>query len=226
MTPCVIITRDRASLTVDCLTSLAKYNDQLEFHVVDHGSTWGPMLQLLENFEEDEDFTVHRRGDYGPRSLWGWDGLRAIVGSRQYIVTDPDLELDEGCPDDWLFQMEEALAEGYAKVGLGLRLDDLPSTELAARVKNWEQPFWANSTHGIFQGTLMYHAPVDTTLALYQPLDVAPSFSLAPAVRLGPPYLVRHLPWYGDNDPAETGHYRARLLPGSSHWANGGHGWV
>jgi hypothetical protein len=222
MTPCVIITRDRASYTRRCLSSLARYSDQLDLHIVDHGSTWWPMLQLLEDLEEDEGFTVHRRGDHGPRSLWDWDGLRDIVGDRPYLVTDPDIELDETCPDDWLSQMGGALAEGYAKVGLGLRLDDLPDTPRSLRVADWEGRFWA--TPGPRGDG--YLAPVDTTLALYPPLGDQPRFHLGPALRLAPPYLAHHLPWYEDLDPSETDYYRTRLLPGSSHWVNGGEGWV
>lgn len=219
-TPCFVITRDRASYTALCIASLERCPD-LEIHIVDHGSTWPAMVSYLDGVRH----AVHYRGDETPRSLWQWQGFRHIIGglgTREYLVTDPDVVLDEGCPGDWLVRLREEMhAEapyGGVKIGMGLRLDDLPDTELAGKVRAWEGAFWQAPT----ASGRAWRAPVDTTLALYQGLAVAPDFSLGPAARLDAPYLVRHLPWYGDLDVAETEHYRARALPGTSHWINGG----
>jgi hypothetical protein len=214
-TPCIIITRDRVSYTRRCVASLEPYN--LDIHIVDHGSTWGPMLEYLE----DTPHVVHRRhGEFSPHSLWEWDGLANIASAGPYLVTDPDVVLDDACPADWLAALtsELTVAGGRAKVGLGLRLDDLPDTPLAASVRAWEVPFW---DHRLASGK-GFHAPVDTTLALYRPLTIMPTFTLVPAARLDAPYLLRHLPWYGELDEAETKYYREHLVPGSSHWINGG----
>lgn len=210
MTPCVVITRDRVSYTRLCVAALERC-PELNIHIVDHGSSWPPMLDWLAGCPHP----VHRRGDLPPRALWEWDGLAGIVGTvRPYLVTDPDVLLD--CPPDWLRILHEVLDSGVAKVGLGLRIDDLPDTELAGKVRQWEGAFWRDELNG-----LAYRAPVDTTLALYQPL-IAAKFVLGPAYRLKPPYLLRHLPWYGDLDSAEANYYRAHMLPGTSHWARGG----
>lgn len=212
MTPLIVITRDRVSYTRLCLESLTPY--ELDIHIVDHGSTWEPMLDWLDQCP----YPVHRRGDLPPRALWEWDGLQRIVAGRPYLVTDPDIVLDADIPQDWLCHMFDQLAGGddVVKVGLGLRLDDLPNTPLAAKVYRWESAFWCARTAG------GYRAPVDTTIALYQPLPQQPEFRLGPAIRLDSPYVARHLPWYGDLDEAETDHYRRHALPGASHWINGG----
>lgn len=211
MTPCVVITRDRASYTRLCVASLEQY-PELDIHLVDHGSTWGPMLDYLDG----SPHPVYRLGDRPPQALWEWSGLAEIVQDRRYVVTDPDLVLD--CPPDWLTQLNRELDSGdVAKVGLGLRLDDLPDTPLTAKVRGWEAAFWLSR-----RPSGSWAAPVDTTLALHQPLTVQPMFRLWPAARLDKPYLARHLPWYGELNPAETEHYRRRIIPGSSHWINGG----
>lgn len=216
-TPCIVITRDRVSYTRLCIESLERFPD-LEIHIVDHGSTWPAMVSYLDGLRH----AVHYRGDETPRSLWQWPGLRHIIGDREYLVTDPDVVLDDACPDDWLEQMradlEHAHSAAAVKVGLGLRLDDLPETDLAVKVRAWESAFWADPV----ESGRAFRAPVDTTLALYHGTAVRPDFEIAPALRLNAPYLLRHLPWYGDLDPAETAHYRARALPGTSHWINGG----
>jgi hypothetical protein len=214
-TPLVIITRDRLSLTRRCVADLERFADQVEIHLVDHGSTYEPMIDWLAASAHP----VHRCGSRPPRALWSWDGLARIVGNQPYLATDPDLVLDGACPDDWLDRMREELEQSSAvKVGLGLRIDDLPDTPLAAKVTAWESAFWAslNATEKAF------HAPVDTTLALCSPLERQPDFALAPALRLNRPYLVRHLPWYSDYYSEETEYYRKHALAGTSHWANGG----
>lgn len=218
-TPCVVITRDRASYTKLCLSSLGRFSDRLDIHIVDHGSTWPEMLSLLEKSE----YPVHRRGDELPRSLWEWPGLAGIVRDQAYIVTDPDIVIDSLCPDDWLDCLHYELVRDASypvKVGLGIRIDDLPETELTTKVRQWEEQFWKNPVGSL--NPPAWRAPVDTTLALYQPLSGQRAFSLGPAVRLGEPYLIAHLPWYGELDPSETSHYREHALPGSSHWINGG----
>lgn len=221
MTPLIVIVRDRLSYMLRCLASLEPHAARLglDIHLVDHGSTWPPMVDWLATCP----YPVHYRGNVPPRALWEWDGLQRIVGglgSRRYLVTDPDLVLDDDIPGDWLLRMSDELTAttGLIKVGLGLRLDDLPDTDLSATVRGWELAFWQDHT----PTGQAWRAPVDTTLALYQPLSAVPGFALHPAARLDAPYLARHLPWYGDLDPAETDHYRTHALPGTSHWINGG----
>jgi hypothetical protein len=216
MTPCVVIIRDRAAFTRLSVASLEQFPD-LDIHLVDHGTTYGPMLDYFDG----SPHPVHRLGDRPPRALWDWDGLARIVGTRrEYVVTDPDLTFDDNCPADWLTQLREHLAcnpTSTAKVGMGLRLDDLPNTPLAEKVRAWECLFW--TARGIGH---TWRAPVDTTLALYPPLHGQPAFVLAPAVRMDAPYLMRHLPWYDDPAPEETVYYRDHALEGTSHWINGG----
>jgi len=211
MIPCIVITRDRVSCTRLCVESLEQ-NPALDIYLVDHNSTWPPMLEYLET----SPHTVLYCEDKTAQSLWDWPLLPDIVGNEPYLVTDPDIVLDPGCPEDWVPQMAlEMVDSNWDKVGLGLRLDDLPDTEEAARVRAWEAPFWVTSS----RTRVAYQAPVDTTLAMYRPLPERPQFSLVPAARLAPPYLARHLPWYRDFDRAEMEHYRSRLLPGSTHWS-------
>lgn len=210
MTPLIVIVRDRLTVLRQCLQSLAASSYDLDIHLVDHGSTWEPMLDWLRQ----APYPVHWRGDQPPRALWDWDGLPGIVNDVRYVVTDPDVVLD--CPADWLCRMADELRPDRVKVGLGLRLDDLPDTPLAKSVTAWETPFWQDRAGDV------YRAPVDTTIALYQPVTVEPRFQLYPAVRMAAPYLARHLPWYATSDTAEDIHYRAHVLPGASHWAHGG----
>jgi hypothetical protein len=149
-----------------------------------------------------------------------WGGLQSVVGNIPYLVTDPDVVFDDRCPDDWLEQLDVELRSmgDVVKVGLGLRIDDLPDNPLGEKVRAWESAFWARRTWT----KRSWAAPVDTTLALYRSLGVMPGSRITPAARLDVPYLLRHLPWYGDLDEAEAEYYRTHLVPGSSHWSHEG----
>lgn len=215
-TPCIVITRDRVSYTRLCVTSLERYAELLDIFIVDHGSTWPAMLDYLDS----SPHPTWRLGDRPPHALWTWNELGSIVGRAPYLVTDPDVVFDDGCPGDWLMRLDMELraTSDAVKIGLGLRIDDLPDTPLGEKVRAWESMFWRQRTWT----KQAWRAPVDTTLALYRSLGIIPGSNITPAVRLDVPYLLRHLPWYGELDEEESQYYRARLVPGSSHWANGG----
>lgn len=220
MIPCVIIVRDRMTYARRCLLSLGSLagSGVIDVHIVDHGSTWIPTIAWLEA-AEDFGFPVHYRGDVGPHSLWDWDQLGRIVGNSPYLVTDCDIEVI--APADWLevLQSEMDRCPDVVKVGLGLRIDDLPDSRYEnLLVREWEAPFWAD------RDGASYRAPIDTTIALYRPLTQCPRFALAPARRLAAPYLARHLPWYEESSQVseELTYYAMRALPGATHWTEAG----
>lgn len=216
-TPCLVITYDRVTYTRACVASLERFSDQLDIHLVDHGSTWTPMLEYLAASPHPVHWFVRR----SPHALWDDDGgLREIVGTaNRYLVTDPDVVLDDACPPDWLDRMLEAFeGQWVVKVGLGLRIDDLPDSFMTSKVRAWENAFWQDRV-----SPMAFRAPVDTTLAIYPPWGIAPRFNLGPAIRLDEPYLLRHLPWYEQGKPRmmpadEMKHYRRWAVRGSSHW--------
>jgi len=199
------------------------YQAALEVVIVDHGSTWPAMLRLLDAWEERGDVQVIRRGDAHPRSLW-IDGV-LIEHLRRYderfIVTDCDV-VPERTDQDWVGALHTALSHvpEAIKAGLAFRTDDIPEHyEHRERVIQWESGYVnAANLAGMVGGFAVYRASVDTTLAMYRRLT--PEFELDPAVRIGFPYLARHLPWYEDsaNLAEELRYYRDHILPGISHW--------
>lgn len=215
-TPCIVITRDRVSYTRLCIASLERFADRLDIFIVDHGSTWPTMIEYLDS----SPHPVWRLETRSPHALWTWGQLGSIVGGNPYLVTDPDVVFDDDCPDDWLELLNVELHEMHdaVKIGLGLRIDDLQGAPLHEKVYAWESMFWVRRTWS----KRAWAAPVDTTLALYRNLELMPGFKITPAARLDAPYLLRHLPWYGELDEDEAEYYRTRIVPGSSHWANGG----
>lgn len=214
-----IIFRDRVTYGSRCSKALAAAG--LEVVVVDHGSTWPPALAWLDVLEA-RGIQVLRKGGGHPRELWAWEPFRSACGSERYIVTDPDVVPDGECPPDWVSHLEAVLAKSdYPKVGLSLRLDRIPeSYQHREHVLSWEAQFWEN--HIWIDGYAVYRAPVDTTLALYQPLSENTGFSIE-GLRTGAPYMAEHLAWYEDlNDLSpELRYYHENAQPGISFWTLG-----
>jgi hypothetical protein len=212
--PVFITCRDR----VDCLRVLVDRLEKMSgigpIVLVDNDSAWPPMVDYLAATPHE----VVRLGEnVGHRAIWEKGVHEPLRTSGPFVVTDPDVIPDDECPADAVDHLLELL-ETYpdvTKVGLGLRIDDLPDFSLANDVRDWEAQFWDDE---IRPG--VYRANVDTTFALYR-AGAGPEH--APAIRTGPPFLARHLPWYSDPDApsSEEIFYRARARKDSTNWHGG-----
>ncbi len=153
--------------------------------IVDNSSTYQPLLEWLK----DCPYEVHHTGNDGSRSPW----KNNIVKGDYYIVTDPDLDIST-VPLDMVSMLMRGLNESptSVKVGLSLRIDDLPDNPYANKAKEYEKRFWETKA-GDF-----YSAAVDTTLALYDAkrLEGKKPAVFYHALRAPEPYTCRHLPWY------------------------------
>jgi hypothetical protein len=179
--------------------------------IVDNASTYPP---LLEWYVSAPCEVVMLKDNLGPRAPWT-SGVISGLTKDVYIVTDPDLDLS-GLPANTIAYLDNGLSKpGVWKVGLSLRLDDLPNTSIANAAKNWEQRFW-----GCYTGDGYYVAPVDTTFALYNRKTVPEDIGgfINGALRAAPPYSARHLPWYltPDTVTEEEKHYLSAATCGTS----------
>jgi hypothetical protein len=211
-----VIFRDRASYAKQCVEELQKVG--LEVHIVDHASTYPPAVEWLKQVNAQ----VHRLDNQHPQQLWTWPGLRALVGTKKpYVVTDCDVI--PTAPDDWVSELASYLDNpAWNKVGMSLRLADIPeSYQHRQKVIEWETQHWEHPlTEATRAKVTLFGAAVDTTLAIYQPLGLYPSFALGPAIRTGYPYYAKHLSWYEDssNPSEEQQWYEQHMNRDYSHW--------
>lgn len=215
--PIFIIVRDR-------ITSLRRLVERLEdagqerIILIDNSSSYPPLLEYLSSCRHK---VVRTGRNDGPSSPWTSRLVRDVPG--RFVVTDPDLYPAEDCPRDFMAALNDCLTSlapsGVVKVGMGLRIDDLPSNPVADSVRKWEAKFWSDPIGSGSRGETWYRAPVDTTFALYLPHQRYDA-GCASAARLGDPYLLRCDPWY--EDPAalseEERYYVTHASP-SSNWA-------
>jgi hypothetical protein len=216
-TPILIICRDR----LDPLLQLLDWLDSAGYErpvLIDNGSTYPPLVEFLAASSAPE--VIRLRENLGHLAPWRSEVVQAKFGSvGPIVVTDCDVIPDAGCPDDVVERLAEVLLRhaDIDKVGLGLRIDDLPdSYGLKDEVIAWERKFWTLEIEpGVFD------AEVDTTFALYRVLGE--THATIRALRTGNPYVARHLPWYSDSsDPSpEQIYYREHSDVSTSHWESG-----
>jgi hypothetical protein len=212
--PVVIISRDR----LDCLAELVAWLESADgigqIHIVDNASTWPPLVDYLDR----SPHTVHRLGANLGHLAPLVTGLISEISTTPFIVSDPDVIPSDECPTDVVAHLAQILKRHpeLDKVGLGLRLDDLPEQfEHRQAVLTWEAKYWQVELEpGV------YAADVDTTFALYRPGRDHKTFR---AGRTGAPYTARHLPWYADsgNPTEEDRYYREHADPAVASWSGG-----
>ncbi len=184
-----------------------------EIWLIDNASTYPPLLEYLDS---SPHHVVRLDRNLGHRSPWLSGVVQRVADGRHIVISDPDVVPDPACPLDAVDHFRRILDRhpDVDKVGFGLRIDDLPpSYPLAGSVRAWEERFWQ---HEIEPG--VFRADIDTTFALYRPLDRR--HSEARALRTGPPYVARHLPWYVGPDDAtdEDRYYRAHADRTIANW--------
>lgn len=210
--PVFINTRDR----VAALSALVEWLERAgteRIVLVDNASTYPPLLAYLDR---SPHAVVRLKENLGQNAPWRGRVIEQFVGpDERYVETDPDVVPDENCPPDAVAHFS-ALLDRYPdvdKVGFGLRIDDLPDHyQHAEAVRRWERAFWRDEAEpGVFR------APIDTTFALYRPRRPP---AMEPALRTGPPYVARHLPWYANSSrpDRELRYYLAHAQPGINNW--------
>ena len=209
--PIIINSFNRLSCLAQLYTAL-KSRGYENIYVIDNASTYEPLLefyrkQALRVFYLDENV--------GHLALWKSE-IGEHFGDSWYVYTDPDVVPSDECPDDFVLHLYRLLGEfpDIQKAGLGLRIDDIPSTYARRdEVLKWEQPHWQKTRReGVFD------APVDTTMGLYRPRSMGGWW--LKAVRAGGPHVARHLSWYQDDTKPKSDEdtWYERHIQRRTHW--------
>ncbi|NJN42538.1 MAG: glycosyltransferase family 2 protein [Flammeovirgaceae bacterium] len=159
--------------------------------ILDNGSTYPPLL----NYYKECSHKVLRLSNHGHLAFWK-SGLYAVHKWNYFVNTDSDVVPVNECPTTFIEHFKSILDAYYSldKIGFGIKIDDLPdSFDLRDQIINYENQYWKKKIK-----PNLYDAPIDTTFALYKPLTGLKNDHayLQKAFRTGPPYVVRHLPWY------------------------------
>lgn len=182
------------------LTTLCKLIDWLKKYeynniiILDNQSTYPP---LLDYYKTCDIKVIRLDKNYGHLALWKSDIYHQYKWNY-FAYTDSDVLPEDNCPADFLLVFCKALQINFSlkKVGFSIKIDDLPDHfNLKEKVVEYERRYWKKNYHD-----LAFDAPVDTTFALYKPftnLKYGEVYTQK-AIRMKPPYTIRHLPWYND----------------------------
>lgn len=207
--PLFVITRDRVTVTKRCIEGYKKLGD-VEIIIQDNNSTYPPMVEYLDKLEK-EGIKVFRYKDDSEQFYDISGRVRDTIlewyrsnDSPYYIVTDPDIELENPCPEmiQYYISILKQLPRATV-VGPMLRIDDLPEHFKLKEemVQAHEVQFWGKNREPyctMFDGIRIQYCPIDTTFGMYRKEFEFKRLNLG--FRVYEPYMARHLDWYIDTD--------------------------
>jgi len=232
--PIFIMTRDRISSFQQTLESYQRtFTSPFEIIILDHDSTYPPMVQYLQELKMNQGITVV------PLKATNWTGGLTEANSiiqdyldrhpsvQFYVFTDPDIAFLRTAPDVLLFYagLLQSCPE-FKTVGPGLQISDIPS-RFTKKVSNGKQVFeqhsrfWTDVPNIATWNGVGYHVakhPIDTTFAMYR-RNVPFKRLQGPSLRAYAPYAAVHVDWYDDSEnlPADKVFYAKRQM-GANNW--------
>jgi len=213
--PVVILNKDRLEplkLLVKSLKS-RNYNNIL---IIDNESTYTPLLEWyklsgVSVFYNNIPETLYDTGTFYRLSFELNHPTFVEIVKDFYVFTDSDVVPEEDTPVDFIDDMVKLCTElKVHKIGLGLRVDNLPETSYTNGVRTIEEQYWTDKI--VYNEYELYRAPIDTTFAVYYP-NTKPVWGHG--FRMGGRYVARHVPWYYDikNLPEDELYYLKNLKP-------------
>ena len=208
--PIFIITRDRVSVLKQCIEGYKKL-ENIELVIHDNNSTYPPMLEYLNQLESEgikiykHPTTTNDFFDISEDVANTIDKWFEETGSNSqyYIVTDPDIELENPCPDLLYFYIDALEVSGVPVVGPMLRIDDIPD-HFAIKdemVASHNVQFWGKHREQYcydHQGVKVQRCAIDTTFGLYRRNFRFKRLNVG--LRVYEPYMAKHLDWYIDTN--------------------------
>lgn len=213
--PILIINFNQLEYLEKLIVFLLK-NNYKNIIVIDNNSNYPPLLDYYESIKNNI-VIVKMSANQGHRVFWRNKDLYEKYGKGYYVITDPDIEPHSNCPSNFLMHFKKILDNNkkIIKVGFSLNIDDIPdSNNNKKQILNWEKQFWKKKDE---QGN--YISVIDTTFALYRPINQFKLNFFYKAIRTKQPYIAKHGGWYFDsqNLTEEQAFYK-RTANESSSW--------
>jgi hypothetical protein len=223
--PIFIIVHDRVKVlkkTVQSLECLISTPIEIIFH--DVASTFPACLEYLQEMRERKYSVYKSKKNHHHTVVQTVDKYLTIHPECEYyVITDPDIELDNVNSD--ILEFYIFLSKKYKDklvVGPMLRIDDIPNyypKKKLVIVKHTAQ-FWSKKPQKIVWNKQEYNIQlslIDTTFQLVH-RDNKSRFPRA-GIRCYAPYSARHLDWYidPDNMSVDQEYYSEHALK-IAHW--------
>lgn len=158
----------------------------LELVVLDMGSTWEPFMKYRDSLGIQVIKFPH---GMGPRDLWVTGELSSL-GTGGFFLADGDIDYSQ--VSSKAAEKMVNLSQKYPwfpKVGLALKISDLPKDFEGNRIRDWEKGHWQ-----VRWEKETFLTGLDTTTAYYPRREK--TFHYRPALRIAGEYHAIHYPWY------------------------------
>jgi hypothetical protein len=160
-------------------------------HILDNSSTLPGLLEFYNS--QESKYKIHRLTEnYNSHAIWDAGIINQFQDQEWIVYTDSDIILNPNTPKTFIEQLM-LTAKKYSsnKVGLALRIDNLPETFYGGKVRLWEKRFWDKNKQ---LERDVYDSEIDTTFAIIKPKE--PFFYNA--IRMAGDFTAEHYPWYVD----------------------------
>ncbi len=196
--PIVVNNRNRYSSVIQLYWDLVLrgYNN---IHILDNDSKY-PGCKTLYRILEEKGVKVHYiEANSGSLALWNTGYINQFYNEPYIVYTDSDITLGRDCPNNFIERLVEVSKKyNYHKVGLALRIDNLPDTTYGNIAREHESKFWINELEKD-----LYKSDIDTTFAI---IDPQKPFTYE-AIRVAGDLTANHLPWYNQDPLSEEEKY-------------------
>jgi len=156
MIPIVINNRNRLTTTRKLVSQL-KERGYDNIVILDNDSTY---TSLLEWYKECGVRVKYLGKNLGQLAIYNGEVINEFKQGSWVAYTDSDILLGDNCPSNFIEVMiEKAAKYSINKVGLAIKIDDLPNTEYANWVRSWESKYWEKKLHNEFNALGYYKPP-------------------------------------------------------------------
>ena len=226
--PIFIIVHNQLDILKKSVASYEKFIEtpiKIIFH--DVATSYKPTLDYLEE-RKRQGYKVYRSEINNHHTVINSikDYYKNNPEFEYYVMTDPDIELDNS-PGD-ILKIYTELLNKYKCLSVGpmLRINDIPDYYPGKKVaiRRHTSQFWSKPKYSITldkKEIKFIKCMTDTTFQLCNIKYIPPRFPHKNSIRVCPPYSARHLDWYIDpNNLTPCQLYYQNNTTKISHWNN------
>jgi GT2 family glycosyltransferase len=183
--PVIINNRNLLTWTKAMVEKIKQFDNVGDIIIVDNDSTYEPLIQWYKTNPCEIIYTQRNLGHIG---AWS-SGIVDKLNADYYVVSDPDLGLDD-IPNDALDYLKDNLIHyNLKKIGFGLDWKSVKfDSPYYAHLMGHEKNRWTNSK---MENDIYFDVEIDTTFALY-----SKKYYFIGGASTGSPYVAKHFPWY------------------------------
>jgi hypothetical protein len=202
--PIVIICYNNYRYVANTLAQIAKINKDYYANIIilNNASTCPETIAYLKSVGCVS--VINNVGNLGPWITHMNNRHIYDLLPDKYIITDPDLKLNEKIPCDFI-EILANLSDTYktSKIGFALDISDHEqfhtTKEYMANqtIREWETQFWKKKIDADAAYEL-YDADIDTTFCLMNKTNIMMGYDNK--IRVAGDFTAKHIPWYIENE--------------------------